>query len=298
MKGQILLLIIPIFFTLSVAGQKTDAISAIGLTVISQVNQGDSYITFPTDIGNLEPLMTEMNLIPNFYLRHNKSYKLLGVITPQVIIRVFKERSAPIRTPSYMPQFTFYYLFSENENNRKASLFWRLAHHSNGQDGDPFLENGEINLKNGDFSTNFFELGIIKTRFINRYDAYQFFKSSIEVHPVKWSAYELKGTYSTVRWHNVLSIFKLPSKDFQNREKKTSISLKGEATWMFGELNNWNWASLKRLNLGLTFYYHPNFLEDIGLFMQMYHGLDYYNIYFNHKLDVVRFGIMTEKLRF
>ncbi len=67
---------------------------------------------------------------------------------------------------------------------------------------------------------------------------------------------------------------------------------------MFGELNNWDNFSLNRLNLSLTFYYHPKFLEDIGLFTQIYHGMDYYNIYFNHQITVFRLGIMTEKLRF
>ncbi|MBK6346702.1 MAG: hypothetical protein IPF68_12345 [Bacteroidales bacterium] len=56
--------------------------------------------------------------------------------------------------------------------------------------------------------------------------------------------------------------------------------------------------SFDRLNLRFTLYYHPVFLEDIGLFVQFYHGSDYYNLYFGNRLDVIRFGIMTEKLRF
>lgn len=67
---------------------------------------------------------------------------------------------------------------------------------------------------------------------------------------------------------------------------------------MFGDYNNLETFSVERLNLSLTFYYHPKFLEDIGIFVQYYHGSDYYNMYFNHRLDVLRFGIMTEKLRF
>ena len=67
---------------------------------------------------------------------------------------------------------------------------------------------------------------------------------------------------------------------------------------MFGNINNWNEISFDRINLSLTFYYHPQFMEDIGLFVQYYHGMDYYNIYFNQKLDIIRFGLMTEKLRF
>lgn len=67
---------------------------------------------------------------------------------------------------------------------------------------------------------------------------------------------------------------------------------------MFGDVNHWNTFSDNRLNLSLTFFYHPKFLEDIGLFVQYYHGSDYYNMYFGHRLDVLRFGLMTEKLRF
>ena len=67
---------------------------------------------------------------------------------------------------------------------------------------------------------------------------------------------------------------------------------------MFGDVNDWKAFSADRLNLAFKIFYHPKFLEDIGFFVQYYHGLDYYNIYFSHRLDVLRFGIMTEKLWF
>jgi hypothetical protein len=161
-----------------------------------------------------------------------------------------------------------------------------------------FLENGDINTKSGDFSTNYFEAGIIKTNFNKQLNAYQFFKSSLKVHPQSWSAAELKGIYSTIRWHNAFSIFKLSNTNIARKQRSANISVKGEVIWQFGDFNNWESTSIKRLNLNFTFYYHPNFLEDIGLFVQYYHGLDYYNMYFNHQLNVLRFGIMTEKMRF
>lgn len=43
-------------------GQVIDSISGIGLLELSQVNQGNSYVTFPTDIGNIEPLWFEVNI--------------------------------------------------------------------------------------------------------------------------------------------------------------------------------------------------------------------------------------------
>jgi len=39
------------------------------------------------------------------------------------------------------------------------NLFGRAAHHSNGQDGDFFLEDGSINTTSGNFATNFFRTG-------------------------------------------------------------------------------------------------------------------------------------------
>ncbi len=50
----------------SYAGIMNDSLPTIDLKLISRVNQGNSYITFPTDIGNIEPLWFEGNVIPNF----------------------------------------------------------------------------------------------------------------------------------------------------------------------------------------------------------------------------------------
>jgi hypothetical protein len=294
-----LLVIILLFPALSGVGQVSESVHAeISLMMISQVSQGNSYITFPTDIGNIEPLSFEGNLIPNFYLRRSKDSRLMGVLTPQIIIRMYQARSSPVRTPSYMPQITLYYLLNEKTSANKLSLYGRIAHHSNGQDGDFFLESGEVNTKSGDFATNYFEPGFILTNVNKRLKAYQFFKTSIEIHPNGWIQKELTGIYSQYRWHNAFSIFKLPIKNEGNTRLNANISLKGEATWMFGNVRNLDGTKFDRLNLSLTFYYHPKFMEDIGLFAQFYHGSDYYNIYFSHRLDVLRFGFMTEKLRF
>ena len=298
MKSFSLILLIPIFYSMSGFGQSPDSIIGIGLKELSQANQGNSYATFPTDIGNIEPLWFEVNIVPNFYLRERKNSRLMCVLTPQIILRMYQERSYPVRTPSYMPQITAYYLLKRGENGRMLSLFGRYVHHSNGQDGDFFGENMEINLKSGDFAINYLESGLIITNINTRFNAYQFFKTSIEIHPQVWSGKELEGIYSKIRWNNTFSIYKLVSKTDQKGRKKADISIKGESTWMFGELNNWDAVSLNRLNLSFTFYYHPKFLEDIGLFAQYYHGSDYYNIYFSHRLDILRFGLMIKKFRF
>lgn len=281
------------------AGNSIDSLPRLDLSKIAQINQGDSYITFPTDIGNLEPLMFEANLIPNFVIRERKDTKLMAVLTPQVTLRMYNEYSYPVKTPSYIPQVSIYYLLGENEDVRHITVFGRLAHHSNGQDGDFYREDGTINLDTGNFSTNFFELGYIATSYNFELQAVRFFKSSLEVHPRKWMYKELVGQYSGLRWNNSFIAYKLPGdRKIFKKIRRASFSIKLEATWMVDNINDWSTFDFDRFDGGFTFYYHPKFLEDIGLFVQLYHGQDYYNIYFRHQLNVIRFGIMTELLRF
>lgn len=283
-------------FVANVFGQTSDTLLKINLSTIVTVSQGNSYVTFPTDIGNIEKLWFEGNLIPNFNIRKSKNARLMGVITPQIIIRMFQEKSFPIRTPSYIPQITIYYLLSSKTVFNSLSLFGKLAHHSNGQDGVFFLDDGSINLKTGNFTTNYFEFGINKTRYSSRFNATQFLGASLEAHPTSWSENNMENIYSKYYLHTKFSIFKLPLLK-QFGIKKAKFSFKSEASLLFGNTNDFN-NILNRFNLSFKFFYHPKFLEDVGLFVQFYHGMDYYNIYFNHKINIIRFGIMTEILRF
>ena len=280
------------------AQKLNDSLPHLDLAKIAQVNQSDSYITFPTDIGNLEPLMFEANVNPSFVIRERKESNLMAVLTSQITIRMYNEASYPVKTPSYIPQITFYYLTGDKNPADHYTFFGKFAHHSNGQDGNFYNVDGNINLQNGNFATNFLELGMIKTSFSERLNASKFFKSSFELHPRSWMLDELYGKYSGFRWHNAFFAYKLPVKMGHQGSVKADFSFKAETTYMFDNINDWDTFNLKRFNIGLTFYYHPKFLEDIGFFVQLYHGMDYYNIYFQHQLDVIRFGIMTELLRF
>lgn len=283
------------FFGIS---QQTDSIiPELTLYKIALVNQTDSYITFPLDIGNIEPLMFEANVNPSFIIRERQDSKLMAVLTPQIIIRMYDEESYPVRTPSYIPQVTFYYLAHQNDKNKTLSVFGKLAHHSNGQDGLFYNEDGTINLITGNFATNYFELGFLKTSYSSQLNALKIFKSSIEVHPKSWMLEELEGSYSGLRWHNTFTVFKIPFGNSTNNQRP-HFSLKLETVLMLDKYNNLDFFDGDRINASLTFYYHPRFLEDIGLFVQFYHGMDDYNIYFQHRLDIIRFGIMTEVLRF
>lgn len=269
----------------------------IDLALIAQVNQGNSYVTFPTDIGNIEPLIFEGKLVPNFMIRKNKSSRLIGVLTPQIIIRMYNEYSYPVKTPSYMPQITTYYLIGNRKNKELLTVFGRLAHHSNGQNQPLILENGNINYESGDFATNYIETGGIITSINRKTKAIRFFKTSFEYHPESAVHRELGGRFSRFRWHNEFSAFKLPKNSKKGKEK-ANMTLDLNTTWLFGDMNKTDNFSIERLQVNLTYSYFPKFLEDVGLFVQFYAGKDFYNVYFDEYRTLLRFGIITNKLRF
>ena len=91
MKKYGYILIIIHLLTQVVHAQINDSLPNLDLAKIAQVNQSDSYITFPTDIGNLEPLMFEANVNPSFVIRKRKDSRLMGVLTAQITIRMFRE---------------------------------------------------------------------------------------------------------------------------------------------------------------------------------------------------------------
>jgi hypothetical protein len=301
MKRINLIYLFTVLFTNSIVAQTlTDSIVTLNLDKIAQVNQGESYVTFPFDIGNLEPLMFEANVSPNFKIRERKDSRLMAVLTSQIIIRMFDEYSYPVKTPSYIPQIAFFFLTGHKDAANKLTLFGKIAHHSNGQDGNFYTDDGKVNLQSGNFATNYLELGFLQSSYSQNLKAFKFIKSSVEIHPKSWMLEELHGQYSGLRWHNTFLAYKLPMKSnlIKSSEQKANFSVKAETTLMLDNINNWDTFNSKRINASLIVYYHPKFLEDIGFFVQFYQGMDYYNIYFQHQISSIRFGIMTETLRF
>ena len=136
-----IILVFIVSHTINCVGQvKGFNTPVIEFTTITQVNQGNSYFTFPTNIGNIEPLWFEGNFTPSFYIRQSENSRLIGVLNPQVIIRMYQKESKPVRAPSYIPKITAYYLLNSQANFNSLSLFGRLAHHLNGVDGSLYLK--------------------------------------------------------------------------------------------------------------------------------------------------------------
>lgn len=264
-----------------------------------RANQTDSYITFSQGIGNVEPLIFEGLIAPYFLLRTSRDAKWGATISPAILIRMYAEESVPVRTPSYMPEISFYHKLNKTGDAKVKYLFLNLAHHSNGQEGDFFNPDGSFNTVSGNFSTNYLELGLFLNQNVVPFsNTNEYFKTSLEYHLDVDRVEELEGRYSFIRWHNSFRIFRFF--EYSNAteklafDKNPAVQTRLETTWLFGNINDASFFDLKeRFNFSLTIAYRPKYLSDVSLFANFYSGEDYYNIYFYRRITVFRVGFQA-----
>ena len=275
-------------------------------------NSEVGYITFLDGIGNLKPLWFEAKMVPNYLIRIRENSRTGAVLTPKVIIRMYREDSEPVSTPSYLPQLTLYHQLN-NLNPLKSNIFYifgRVVHHSNGQDGDFYNEDGTINTINGSFSTNYIEVGFFFAKIFSLHpNATEFFRSSIEYHPKNLQDKVLNDKYGNVRWHNDIKIFKFTKEAFtsifsgngkredgsEKQKERPYIRANVNTTFIFGEMEDVDVLDFsKRFGGSITLSYNPKYLEDVCLFVQYYYGQDYYNIHFENTLSELRIGLIAD----
>lgn len=266
-----------------------------------RANQTESYMTFGQGFGNVEPLIFEGLIAPCFLLRTNRDARFGATLSPAILLRMQAEESFPVRSPSYMPNLTLYRHLGNpaNDGINSSYLFLALKHHSNGQFGSFYNEDGSFNSETGDFSTNLLELGVFFNQSVLPFsNTTEYFRTSVEVHPDIGRSRELNGHYSFVRWHNSFRIFRFPG--FRPEPVRNDqvypprVQTRAETTWMFGPMENaGNFDPSGRLNLSLTMAYRPAVFSDVSLFVNFYSGKDYYNMQFSHRIKVLRFGLQA-----
>ena len=312
---KLLYILILNILSLSLYAQVTekDSLSNQRFLTLVNANREQSYTTFGSGVGDLEPLLFEARLSPSFYFT-GLERKWALTLNPQVQMRMLNKNSFPIRNPSYRISINYYHglelwkhIFLRKILYKNALWFASLLHHSNGQEGSFYISDSthEVNLQNGNFATNYLEIGLssYKTEVLNKkYYSIREFKTYVEYHPPKWSIRELDGRYGYLRIFAKLGIigsFKQGRHDKMNRFlQKSSLELKGG--WIFGGLNKNSEADIKaRLIVDVMYKYYPSWLDEIAFFLRFYRGQDYYNIYFvKHELTVVTFGITSNIMNF
>lgn len=291
----------------------TDSLEFQKFLTMVNANREQSYVTFGSGIGNLEPLILEAKFSPSYFFAKNK--KLWAVmVNPQVQLRILNEKSVPIRNPSYRVYGTFFHELKFWKNSFLGKIFYdnalwyaSYAHHSNGQDG-PFFVNDttiEVNFNNGNFSTDYVELGIFtyRTKAISKnYFSIRGLKATLEYYPMAWYSEGLRDRYGSYRIFANMGVVG-PQKNLHRQKLMQWLqrsSLEVRLGWIFGSMNSAaKLDASKRMIFDLYYKYYPAWFDEIAFFIRFYHGQDYYNIHFAaNELTNLSFGITSNIMNF
>lgn len=266
-----------------------------------------SYITVLGGVGRFYPLLFESAVVPYYTLVLSDQANLAVEVSPKIVLRMYNERSLPVRTPSYMPRVNLYFGIGKTYRNLEGLfLFLSWAHHSNGQSG--YFYNADsmtINTLSGNFATNFVEFGpFLKRNPGHRKLATDFLKVTGEYHYRQDT--RLQGLYGNFRINAEFQSVAIPWRilgpplreapnEGESGSNVPSMRLLVKTSLLFGDKYETGPTDLiHRINTSFTASFRPARLHDLTVFLQYYYGQDYYNIYFFKTISVLRFGLQAD----
>lgn len=306
-------LILLFFSSASIQAQDTTATNLTPFQKIIRANRPLSYLTLGQGIGNLEPLLFEAQVSPSFFVSFKREAWALQ-LTPHIILRMKNKRSFPVENPSYRVPLYFHHRLDFWEKTFFKELFFQkayatygLLHHSNGQEGPFFKDDGSINLDNGSFSTNAFSVTI--TSYENHNSSIPFGFNVLQLYyeqHLPWISFEnakypnaLEERYGLSRIFLQYSNLNLARKGVECPSRFLANSrIISRVGWIFGQRQEARPVDLgERLIASLRYIYYPQWLDEIALFAEYYQGEDFYNIRFERNLYVFRIGFISDPLR-
>jgi hypothetical protein len=248
-----------------------------------RANLEASYIAYPYSLHGLPPVIFECSLAPHFFV-HMEKWPFAFVLTPKVVLRMFNEESSPVRSPSFMPRISVFLWFQQRV--RGSPTFYgsvTLSHHSNGQTGPFFADDGSINHEDGSFSTNYLDFAVYGTGFTGRFLGWS--SVSLQWHPGFNQDPELKGRYGLVRLNFATTVV-------------ADLPLHGQVSLRISAiLDDFMQVSktaalraLERFPLSLSYSMTVPGI-DLGVYLGYYIGHDYYNIWFDRVIHTIQIGI-------
>ncbi|HYP77515.1 MAG TPA: hypothetical protein VER12_16200 [Polyangiaceae bacterium] len=251
---------------------------------IVRANLERSYVAFPIGIAGLEPLIFEADLVPNFSVLP-RSWHVALFLTPKIILRMFAAKSAPVSTPSYMPRLTTFFWFDDSANGPTAYFSAAFLHHSNGQSGAFYNEDGSHNHKAGSFGTNYFEFAAYPNVWKSPSSGWN--SIVLEWHPRVLENEELRSTYGNLRLRLGTTIY--------SKLGGYASDLSVGVTAILSEMQKPTNANtfFARFPISVKYAVRPPAI-DVGLYAAYYQGQDYYNIWYDRFISVLEIGISAD----
>lgn len=256
--------------------------------------QGFGKYKTPYGKGRLSPLIFEGQISPDFFMSLSKKKTVGFAFFPKIVVRMFNEKSLPVKTPSYMPSLLLYhelnwpftrkvFRFFKSEQ-QQAFMTYRLKHHSNGQQGDYYIPNTDsVNYIDGNFSSNAVEVAFSWSVTDSGKQGKAFTNGRIAYE--RQLDFEREEQLKNAYYYNKLS---LESHIIYSEKIKVYI------TYAF----MWGTRDFTPKNaVDLFVVVKPTQkLNDFSIFMRGYIGPDYYNLYYENGLRAFTVGIIADPL--
>ncbi len=268
-----------------------------------------SYIA-PGNFGDVNDLIFEGRFSNHFFINFRRNADWAADASINLTLRMLNKESVPIYTPSYNPGINFYH-FSKNGGLFEQDVIYALGlyHYSNGQDGNYQNDDGTINYKNGNFSTNYIALKsfslhrdskrdnvkqILGSQLLYYFETYSHMKADFPIARFDINIESLITDWQT-KAYSLFGISKQMRED--NQEIYNLNRIKINLGMYLGYMKQ-NKFLEDRITLETTYSYKPFWLDDFSFFAKYYYGKDYYNIHFNEKISQLTVGIMTDNFTF
>ena len=254
---------------------------------------------YGNEYGNPTHDLLTADIIPNVVLLNSDHSRFFFVVTPRIQLRLLSQYHSPVKSPSYMPGGSLYTRLN-NDENRPKFLSLSYSHHSNGQEGQTLGPDGNFNLDNGKFTTNFYTLNYyFGKRNIN--DTAARIHSAfigMEIHSGLFNtgySRQLAGKYGFVRTNASWFYDFMSDKHNHYDHYLSHHRLRFDLTYIWDRLYDYSHTDLrKRLNISVKYYYQFGFMENVALTIGGgYRGQDPYNIYFQSNYTYVAVGIAS-----
>jgi hypothetical protein len=280
-----------------------------------------TYVTAGEGFGKMDELIFEGTIAPWFY-GYSGTAPVDILAAPQVILRMYDEDSRPVTAPSYMPRLRLNFF----DRKRRGLYSVIVSHHSNGQNGPFYKPDGSINYDNGNFSTNFVNLSYYHHRLrsvgmgeakagadvddsvdggftagnVFGISAIEWFRVGMEVPLVPGHAInrepDLEGLFSFYRVNAAIQTAELPTglerRAIGRKLPFGTYQTRLEIFWRSPhELDEKPTSALDQVDVSLTGLLGYSTRDDVNLYLNYYYGADYYNIRFQDRLHVFRFGV-------
>lgn len=275
-----------------------------------------------SDNGTSQWLMFEGVVAPSYTIFRgrdaNKDWMQRAhlAFVPAIRLRMFNEESFPVRPPNFNPYFDFHYLLSNlgpgiKKPNNFGYLQFQLAHLSNGQSGTFFeADSTTINLENGNFSTNYYKIGLIKAQYLPASKNILLDSALLSVSFLYRNDWSIDGSalvideslFDRYALQRVNFVFELRTKNITHGtynynkskyKKQFSYLLRIDQEYRIGNVIESDGRD-RRYSVDIMAAIYPANWRTFGFMAKYYYGRDNYNIRFNQKISFFQFGFTVD----